>query len=114
MLVATLGEHFRGHVREGAVRPVVVIGLALTLDDAAHLAETDEPVLRQALVAVPTIHALDVGALHRLFEPDEAQDDAVPGRECLPRPAGELWAVIGADNLGKAPLWHAEVVQARA
>lgn len=60
------GEHGRRHVPRGAVRPVVVVVIAPVVDDAAHVAETGEEVLRQALVAEAAVEAFDVGVLHRL------------------------------------------------
>jgi hypothetical protein len=48
------------------------------------------------------VEALDVGVLHRLAGLDEAQLDAVAGRPGLHRPARELRAVVGADDLGQA------------
>ena len=37
------------------------------VDDAAHVAQAGEPVLRQALVAEAAVEALDVGVPHRAF-----------------------------------------------
>ena len=61
------------------MRPVVVVVVAPVVNDAAHVAQTGEPVLRQALVTEAAVEALDVGVLHRLAGLDEAQLDAVAG-----------------------------------
>jgi hypothetical protein len=73
---------------QGAVRSAVVVVLAPVVDDAAHVAQAREPVLRQALVSEAAVEALDVGVLYRLAWLDEPQLDAVAG--CPSRTAGEL------------------------
>ncbi len=67
MLAATRGEHGRWHVPQGTVRPVLVVVVTPGVDHAAHMAQTGEPMLRQALVAQPAVEALDVGVLHRKY-----------------------------------------------
>ena len=83
---------------------MVVVVVAPVVDDATHVAQAVEPVLRQVLVAEAAVEALDVGVLHRFAGLDEAQLHAVASGPVLHRAARELRAVVGADDLGQAAL----------
>ena len=87
--------------------------LVPVIDDAAHVAQAGEPVLRQALVPEAAVEALDIGVLHRLAELDEARLDTVPDDPGLHRPARELRAVAGAAHLRQSALALDLVEQAR-
>ena len=70
------------------MRRLVVAVLVPVIDDAAHVAQAAEPVLRQALVAEAAVEALDIGVLHRLAGLDEARLDPFWATQvCIVRPA---------------------------
>ena len=80
------------------MRPVVVVVLAPVVDDAAHVAQAREPVLRQAFVAKAAVEALDVGVLHLCTGlPGWMKRSSTPflAQVCIVLP-GELRAVVGA------------------
>ena len=71
--------------------PSTVVAEAPLLDGALRVAEREEPVLIQALVAQPAVERLGVGVLHRLPGLDEVQRHAAavcPLIEGLPSELG--------------------------
>jgi hypothetical protein len=71
-LEALNSEFGRWHVAQSAMGAVVVVVMSPVVDDRAHVAQTGEPVLRQAFIPEATLEAFDVGVLHRLAGLDEA------------------------------------------
>ena len=97
------GELRRRDSADAAVGAVLVVVPPPVSQDLPGLAETDEPVVVQALVAQPPVEALDVGVLGRLARIDQQVPDVVSGRLGEKGPARELRPAIGADRFRVAP-----------
>src|SRR5208283_4736466 len=88
------------------------------LDDLPGIADGNEPVLVQALVAELAVEALDIAVLHRFSRLDEVLLHPFGEAPLVQRTPGELRAVVGADlpwssALADQPLQHPHHARSR-
>ena len=93
------------------MRPGGVVVLPPLLDDLSGLIQGGEHLGVQALLAAAAVEALDVAVVRRLAGPDELQLHARGLGPAVQGLAGELRAVVRADDsrafaLGSQPLQH--------
>lgn len=94
----------RGPVVQRRVRAVVVVIAAPEIQLAPCIGQVEEHLHVQALVAKPTVEALDIAVLDRAPWADEVQMYTVPVGLVIKRLARELCAVVHSDGLGHPTL----------
>ena len=80
---ALRGELCWRQVATATVRSAFVVVLSPVVDDAAHVAQTGKPVLRQAFVAKAAVEAFDVRVLRRFAGLDKTMLDGPLSRPGL-------------------------------
>ncbi len=90
--------------------PVRVVADAPGLDRPPRVLQIQEPVLIQALLAQPSVEALDEGVLYRLARPDELELHTPQMRPLIQGPARKLRPVIYA-NRSRKPTVPGHTVQ---
>ncbi len=84
-------------VAQGVVRAETIVVEAPRLDGVPGLGQAKESVFVEALVAEPSVEALDVGILVRLAGLDEVQLNALGIRPTVERAPDKLEAVVPAE-----------------
>src|SRR5271170_6941857 len=100
----TLPELLRRLIAQRTMRAFPVILLAPARQSVAHIVQRPEPAGVEALVAQPSVKALDVAVLHRAPWLDVHQSDLPILRPGQHAPRGELRPVVRAHVLRAATL----------
>src|ERR1019366_2269705 len=103
--IACLPELFRRPVCERAVRTFAVVLMTPACQDAPYIIQRAEPVRVEALVAQPSVEALDMSILHRPSRLDVHQPNFPVFRPAQHATRCELWSVVRAHVLGSATLF---------
>jgi hypothetical protein len=88
----------RGLLPQTPVGPLVVVVVAPRIQRGLDVDETQEPMLREALLAKPAIERLDQGIVPRSARPTEVELDPVPVGPMVQGPRGELGSVVDGDR----------------
>src|SRR5277367_3542420 len=98
----TLPELLRRLIAQRTMRAFPVILLAPVRQSVAHIVQGPEPAGVEALVAQPSVEALDMAVLHRAARLDMHQPDLPVLRPRQHAPRGELRPVVRAHVLRTA------------